>query len=43
MSSVFQYIFYLAIVVILAIPLGTYIKKVMNGERTFLSKNFNAL
>ena len=38
MSSVFQYIFYLAIVVILAIPLGTYIKKVMNGERTFLSK-----
>ena len=27
MSSVFQYIFYLAIVVILAIPLGTYIKK----------------
>lgn len=38
MSSVIQYILYLAILVILAIPLGAYMKKVMNGEKTFLSK-----
>ena len=38
MSAVIQYISYLAVLVILAIPLGTYIKKVMNGEKTFLSK-----
>lgn len=38
MSTVIQYILYLAILVILAIPLGAYIKKVMNGEKTFLSK-----
>ena len=35
---ILQCILYLAILVILAIPLGAYIKKVMNGERTFLSK-----
>lgn len=33
-----QYVLYLAILVLLAIPLGTYIEKVMNGKRTFLSK-----
>lgn len=38
MSSVIQYVLYLAVLVILAIPLGTYMKKVMNGEKTFLSK-----
>lgn len=38
MSTVIQYILYLAILVILAIPLGAYIKKVMDGEKTFLSK-----
>lgn len=38
MSSVIQYILYLAVLVILAIPLGAYIKKVMNGEKTFLSR-----
>ena len=38
MSTVIQYIVYLAILVVLAIPLGAYIKKVMNGEKTFLSK-----
>lgn len=38
MSTVVQYIMYLAILVILAIPLGNYISKVMNGEKTFLSK-----
>lgn len=38
MSTVIQYILYLAVLVILAIPLGAYIKKVMNGEKTFLSK-----
>lgn len=38
MSAVIQYILYLAVLVALAIPLGAYIKKVMNGEKTFLSK-----
>lgn len=38
MSAVIQYILYLAILIVLAIPLGGYIKKVMNGEKTFLSK-----
>lgn len=38
MSTVIQYILYLAILVILAIPLGAYIAKVMKGEKTFLSK-----
>ena len=38
MGRVIQYILYLAVLVILAIPLGVYIKKVMNGEKTFLSK-----
>ena len=38
MSALIQYILYLAILIILAIPLGTYIQKVMNGEKTGLSK-----
>lgn len=38
MNAVIQYILYLAVLVALAIPLGSYIKKVMNGEKTFLSK-----
>ena len=38
MSLVIQYILYLAVLVVLAIPLGAYIKKVMNGEKTFLSR-----
>ena len=38
MSAVIQYILYLAVLIALAIPLGAYIKKVMNGEKTFLSK-----
>lgn len=38
MSTVLQYVLYLGILVILAIPLGAYIKKVMYGEKTFLSK-----
>lgn len=37
-QSILQYAFYLAIVVILAIPLGFYIGKVMNGEKVFLSR-----
>lgn len=37
-STVLQCILYLAILVLLAIPLGTYIGKIMNGERVFLSK-----
>lgn len=31
-------IYYFVILVILAIPLGSYIGKVMNGEKVFLSK-----
>ncbi len=38
MSTVLQYVLYLVILIILAVPLGAYIKKVMTGERTFLSK-----
>ena len=38
MSALIQYILYLAILIILAIPLGAYIQKVMNGEKTVLSK-----
>ena len=38
MSSVIQYILYPAVLIALAIPLGAYIRKVMDGEKTFLSK-----
>ncbi len=38
MNTILQYILYLGILVLLAIPLGAYIKKVMNGEKTFLSR-----
>lgn len=38
MSTVLQYVLYLGILVILAIPLGAYIKKVMYGEKTVLSR-----
>lgn len=38
MSTVLQYLLYPVILVLLAIPLGAYIKKVMQGEKTFLSK-----
>ncbi|MEG2429384.1 MAG: potassium-transporting ATPase subunit KdpA, partial [Oscillospiraceae bacterium] len=38
MGTILQYVMYLVILVVLAIPLGAYIKKVMNGEKTFLSK-----
>lgn len=37
MTTIIQYILYLAILVALAIPLGSYIGKVMNGEKTILS------
>lgn len=35
---ILQYVLYLIILIVLAIPLGTYIKKVMAGEKTFLSR-----
>ena len=38
MNAVLQYVLYLGILVALAIPLGAYMKKVMDGEKTFLSK-----
>lgn len=38
METVIQYIIYLLILIALAIPLGRYIGKVMNGEKTFLTR-----
>ena len=38
MESFIQYAVYLIILVALAIPLGAYIGKVMNGEKVFLSR-----
>ncbi|MDD3338666.1 MAG: potassium-transporting ATPase subunit KdpA [Lachnospiraceae bacterium] len=38
MGTVIQYVLYLVVLVALAIPLGAYIGKVMNGEKTFLSR-----
>lgn len=38
MQAAIQYILYLVILVVLAIPLGAYMKKVMNGEKTILAK-----
>ncbi len=38
MRAILQYGFYLIILVVLAIPLGSYMGKVMNGEKVFLSK-----
>lgn len=37
MSAAIQYVLYLAILAALAVPFGAYIKKVMFGEKTFLS------
>ncbi len=37
-NSILQYVLYLVILVGLAIPLGKYISKAMNGEKVFLSK-----
>lgn len=38
MRAVIPYVLYLAVLVALAAPLGIYIKKVMFGEKTWLSK-----
>ena len=38
MNTVLQYVLYLVILVALAVPLGFYIKRVMEGEKTFLSR-----
>ena len=37
MDGTVQYLIYLGVLVGLGIPLGAYIKKVMYGEKTFLS------
>lgn len=37
-GEILQTIFYLVILVALAIPLGSYVGKVMNGEKVFLSR-----
>ena len=38
MMTVIPYILHLAILILLAVPLGAYMKKVMDGEKTVLSK-----
>ena len=38
MNSIVQYGLYIAIPVLLAIPLGEYMAHIMRGERVFLSK-----
>lgn len=38
MMTIIQYVLYLAILIVLAIPLGSYMGKVMSGEKTILSK-----
>ncbi|SHJ79940.1 potassium-transporting ATPase subunit KdpA [Hespellia stercorisuis] len=38
MGLIVQYVLYMVLLVILAIPLGKYISKVMNGEKVWLSK-----
>lgn len=38
LATVLQYVAYVIVLVVLAIPLGAYIKKAMNGEKTFLSR-----
>lgn len=37
-ATIIKYILYFAVLIALAIPLGAYIGKVMNGEKVFLSK-----
>ena len=37
-AAILQYVLYLVVLIVLAIPLGAYIGKVMNGERVFLSR-----
>lgn len=37
-NSIIQYVLYLVILVALAIPLGGYIAKVMNGEKVWIGK-----
>lgn len=38
MQTIIQYVFYLAVLILLAIPLGRYISKAMNGEKVFLTR-----
>lgn len=43
MSAALQYVIYMFLLVLLAVPLGSYIKRVMSGELTFLSKLLNPM
>ena len=38
MNSVLQYVLYVGILVVFAIPLGFYMSKVMDGEKTLVSR-----
>ena len=38
MNSVLQYVLYVGILVVFAIPLGFYMSKVMDGEKTIVSR-----
>lgn len=37
-NSILQYVLYVGILIVLSIPLGKYIGKVMNGEKVFLTR-----
>lgn len=43
MSAFLQYVTFLVLLVVIAIPLGDYMGKVMNGEKTFLTKVLSPL
>lgn len=38
MNNIMQYIFFIVVLIVLAVPLGKYIQKVMDGEKTFLTR-----
>lgn len=42
-NSILQYVLYFIILIVLALPLGTYMKKVMFGEKTWISKFLNPI
>ena len=43
MNSVLQYVLYVGILVVVAIPLGFYMSKVMDGEKILLPASLDLL
>lgn len=39
-EAIIQYVFYIVLLILLAIPLGKYIGKVMRGDRVLLTRIF---